>query len=651
MKKVAMLFGVERLGCCAGSLLRGRFVQFAALAILFCAVVAKAQTPSIGAVVNAGDYSLTLAPGMIATVFGAALAPSEVSASAIPLPTMLNGTSVTVNGRSAPLFYVSSSQINFQMPFETLTGTAAVQVRVSGEPTSNSFQVLVAPASAGIFQYGANRGVVQNQDYTLNAPNNPAPGGSVLIVYLTGIGATVPAVADGAAAPGSTVAIATATATIGDANAPVQFLGLTPGSVGLGQANIQVPSLPTGSYPLVITLNGHQSTSVLVAVSGTGSGFQVTSILSLVSSVSVPNGVGDTEVSGLVGLSGGVPVLLGDYLYICGPPAISVINVSSPASPLFVTQFGEEDLLGKGQGCVLNGSVPAPFLVAADDGSLSTYDLANPAAPVLKSAIPHQFGIPQVFNGNLAYASIGVIDDDSSLDVTGFTGYLSVIDFTSLSSPVQDPGVVLNNQAAAAMLRPSSTVLYQLTSTNGNSGTGAVNIYDTTTPNSLLSIGQTSVPGTTVLNALAMSGAELLVAGSSKGLLSPGYIDPNGFGDFPETGYLTLTTFDIANPKQPLMQGYAVTSLQQNFSGAPNFSDGMVSLGGGFFALSCGAPDLARTGPGVNNSLIILDARIPSAPQAYTYGTIQGLGGLWAANGYLYAATTTGANIYQIQLP
>jgi hypothetical protein len=170
-------------------------------------------------------------------------------------------------------------------------------------------------------------------------------------VYLTGIGATVPAISDGAPASRVASAVATATATIGNTNAQVQFIGLTPGNVGLAQANILVPSLPTGDYPLVIAQSGHQSTSVLVSVSGSGSALAVTNILSLVSSVTVPNGVGITAVAGLDGLSVGAPVLLGNYLYICGPPAISVVNVSNPTSPLFINQFGTQDLNGQGQGC------------------------------------------------------------------------------------------------------------------------------------------------------------------------------------------------------------------------------------------------------------------------------------------------------------
>jgi hypothetical protein len=74
-------------------------------------------------------------------------------------------------------------------------------------------------------------------------------------------------------------------------------------------------------------------------------------------------------------------------------------------------------------------------------------------------------------------------------------------------------------------------------------------------------------------------------------------------------------------------------------------------MGGSFYALTCGGPDLSGTGPPLNNSLLIVDARNPASPAAFTYASIQGLGGLAIYDGYLFAATTNGFSIYKIQLP
>jgi uncharacterized protein (TIGR03437 family) len=44
------------------------------------------------------------------------------------------------------------------------------------------------------------------------------------------------------------------------------FAGLAPGSIGLAQANVQVPVLAPGDYPVVITVGGSVSNSVLVSI-------------------------------------------------------------------------------------------------------------------------------------------------------------------------------------------------------------------------------------------------------------------------------------------------------------------------------------------------------------------------------------------------
>lgn len=90
----------------------------------------------------------------------------------------------------------------------------------------------------------------------------------MIVVYLTGIGSLTNTPLDGAGAPLAPLAQATlsATATIGGANAPIQFLGLTPNFAGLAQANLQVPQLAAGDYPVVITVNGVASAPAMLSV-------------------------------------------------------------------------------------------------------------------------------------------------------------------------------------------------------------------------------------------------------------------------------------------------------------------------------------------------------------------------------------------------
>ena len=246
---------------------------FIALIVGTLGVANLAAQPDVRAVTNGADFTFTVSPGSLATIFGTGLSNGTAYATSKPLPFTLNNVGVTVNGVQAALLYVSTEQINFQVPYETTPGTATVTVSNSGA-VSNAFAAPIAAAAPALFQDKSNHAIAQNENGTMNSASNPAATGTVLIVYLTGIGEVSPAVADGAAAlgaPNLSKPLAKPTASIGGVNATVQFLGLAPGFVGLAQGNILVPSsLGTASYPLTIALAGTSSTAVSVSIQGTG---------------------------------------------------------------------------------------------------------------------------------------------------------------------------------------------------------------------------------------------------------------------------------------------------------------------------------------------------------------------------------------------
>lgn len=238
------------------------------LLLLFAALAAMAQ-PRVTAVANSADLSGAVAPGSLAVVLGTGLAAANASATTLPFPATLGGVSVSVGGRPARLSFVSPALIQFQVPSTVPAGRAAVTV-TTGTTTSPPVEVPVTATAPGIFQFGNGRGMVQNQDYSLNSSTNPALAGATVTVYLTGIGATNPAVADGEAVPLGqlSTAVSAASATIGGTAASVKFIGLTPGNVGLAQADLQVPNVATGDQPVVITLNGVATRPVQMTVKG-----------------------------------------------------------------------------------------------------------------------------------------------------------------------------------------------------------------------------------------------------------------------------------------------------------------------------------------------------------------------------------------------
>ena len=212
-----------------------------------------AQTPTIssGGVLNAASFATGqgVTPGSLISVFGTNLSPSSVPAPTIPLPKALNGVQVTVNGIAAPLLFVSSGQINAQLPWETAAGTASVIVINNGASSAaETFQV--AAAAPGLFstQYGVGQAIAINLDGSLAAPAALFPGshtaqaGDTILLLCTGLGAVTPTVADGANSMDTLrTTVTNPTVYIGGVQAEVSFSGLSPQFTGVYQLNIVIP--------------------------------------------------------------------------------------------------------------------------------------------------------------------------------------------------------------------------------------------------------------------------------------------------------------------------------------------------------------------------------------------------------------------------
>jgi uncharacterized protein (TIGR03437 family) len=217
-----------------------------------------------------------LSPGGIMSTFGFNLASTSNSAQDVPLPDTLGGVRIFVGGRQAPLFFAGFGQVNAQLPYEiAATQRTDVIASVNGQFTVPQ-PVTVASARPGVFPMpsasGPPRAIAQNQDLSLNSPDNPAKRGEAVIIYLTGTGEVDPAVTTGEGAPGeeplARVALP-ATAMIGDKEVEILFLGLTPDFVGLTQANLIVPanSMVGPNVPVTITIDGQPSNSMVIAIS------------------------------------------------------------------------------------------------------------------------------------------------------------------------------------------------------------------------------------------------------------------------------------------------------------------------------------------------------------------------------------------------
>ncbi len=225
--------------------------------------------PANGVVSGASFLAGALAPGEIVSIFGTNLGPAAgVIGQFVPgtgrLTTSLGGVSVMFNGSRAPLFFVSSGQINAQVPFE-MAGQSSANVVVTYEAAASApVSVRIGAAQPAIFvRPGTSQGIIQHVDGSLNGAGNAVARGQAVVVYATGQGTVNPALATGAPAAASPLSGATqpVQAFVGGKQALVLFGGMTPQFVGLLQVNLVVPNdAPAGpNVPITINVGGVDS--------------------------------------------------------------------------------------------------------------------------------------------------------------------------------------------------------------------------------------------------------------------------------------------------------------------------------------------------------------------------------------------------------
>lgn len=622
---------------------RGR--GFPALALLFATGFCFAQTAlTVTSVRNGASFTNRITPGSFVTIFGTGFATGPESEATLPVPDILGGVSVSIAGIPCPIYYVNPTQINLLVPWTTPVGTYPMTVTVN-DKTVGPTNIVISAEAPGIFQYGANRAVAQNlngNSYSLNTSSAPAAVGSTLVVYVTGIGMVSNTPGDGATTPASPLSQASYlnSATIGGVPAAVTFLGLTPGQVGLAQADITVPSLPSGDYPLVLTVAGLESTSALVSVQGASSGLPL--VLTQLSTLAVLTTPLEPPLQG-PGHTAGNVAISGNYAYFCDANGIAIFDVSNPASPKYISNFGEYDLNGAGQGCALyQGN-----LVEYTTGLFIVYSLGTPTAPQRIGLTQFYFG-STFFSGTNAYIWSQIYDlDPTSFAITNQTGDFSVYDLTNPVAPVLDaqleqnsyqPGNVATSPQLGLAVFNNQTAIVLGTSTTAamNPGQALWNTINVTNPASPSFVGQTLIPKASIAVNLCLQGNLALVAGNTA---QPVYSSESAYT---YGGNLTLHAVDFTNPLSPTILSTLVTNLPATGGYA------MTSLGGGFFAVTLGPPLTDLHGP---TTLAIVDARNPASLVVYPEYGIDNLQGITFASGNLYTVSNAGLTVYSVTLP
>jgi uncharacterized protein (TIGR03437 family) len=196
---------------------------------------------------TASSASLTgpLAPESQASLFGSRLAGATESANPLSPPTSLGGISLRITdssgtARLAPLFDVSPSRIDFEVPAGTAGPVMLEVVNAPSQIPQAAAQIdNIAPA---LFTHDDNTAVA----YTTHFERRPVQ----LILYATGIR--------------NRSSLANVQCTIGGISVPVDYAGPSDNGVpGLDQVNVSlIPALKGGFQDLVLTVDGIPSNTV-----------------------------------------------------------------------------------------------------------------------------------------------------------------------------------------------------------------------------------------------------------------------------------------------------------------------------------------------------------------------------------------------------
>jgi uncharacterized protein (TIGR03437 family) len=187
------------------------------------------------------------------------------------LPTSLDGTSVTINGKAAYVYFISPTQVNAIAPLDSNEGPVNVVVTSDGQASAAATVNLKRFAPA-IFMYGLPGAsptwavATRNPDGAIIGDASKVAGtaaakpGDVLILWCTGLGATNPAFPDGGIPSAGAALTTTPAVTIGGVTAPY-IGGAISAYAGLYQIAVTVPNVSDGDQRVVVTIGGESSRS------------------------------------------------------------------------------------------------------------------------------------------------------------------------------------------------------------------------------------------------------------------------------------------------------------------------------------------------------------------------------------------------------
>jgi uncharacterized protein (TIGR03437 family) len=227
--------------------------------------VTAPSAPAITKVVNAFGENPTISSNTWMMIKGTNLASNTriwVSSDFVNnrMPTALDGISVTMSGRNAYVYYISTNQVNVLTPSDLALGPVQVQVSNNGA-VGATFTVQAQQYSPSFFVFDGTHVTGTHADGSLLGPPSLYPGFSTpakpnesLILYANGFGPTSSPVVNGDVVQSGSLPVLPVIS-IGGIAATVQFAGLV--SPGLYQFNVVVPaSAQSGENALTAAYSG-----------------------------------------------------------------------------------------------------------------------------------------------------------------------------------------------------------------------------------------------------------------------------------------------------------------------------------------------------------------------------------------------------------
>jgi uncharacterized protein (TIGR03437 family) len=226
------------------------------------ALITPQATTAVTSAVNAASFQNTHAPGSLSILYGTDLA--------LPEPTTIV-TSVRANGVDAPILQSSPTQMTIQMPRELPTGSIDLTLRRQGQTVASRSVILTqyAPGLYSVNGTGQGRAIAEDASGVAITDSHLAVPGSMVTLYATGLGPTVPSVTTGGIPFTPIPTAVTPIVNIGGRQATGVLAQLTNTSLGLYKVAFMVPAATApGEQPVFLQLGAFASNTVSIPVQG-----------------------------------------------------------------------------------------------------------------------------------------------------------------------------------------------------------------------------------------------------------------------------------------------------------------------------------------------------------------------------------------------